>query len=188
MQSSANKTFLPEVVELITSIFIFSHRLKIKSLVRLYKHSQSPYSQAESTCLSITIATYETNLTIPRRQQLNALFSAWTNHLTFYPCQYFKDFLFILTRFRIFPLVYFLMSSKWMPEAYAPQTRFHFLLIANLTTSTNPEKSAECASSRTRQMPTKNQRCSIPLRVWILSPTMTCSILIHTTTIHFLML
>lgn len=38
IQSSANKTFLPQV-ELITDIFIFSHRLKIKSLVQLYKNS-----------------------------------------------------------------------------------------------------------------------------------------------------
>lgn len=93
-QSSANKTFLPEVVELITGIFILSHRLKIKSLVQLYKHSQSPYWQTESTYLSITIANYQTNLTIPWRQQLNAIFSAWANHLTFNPCPYFKDFLF----------------------------------------------------------------------------------------------
>lgn len=58
MHSSANKTFLPEVIQLITGIFIFSHRLKIKSLVQLYKHSQSPYWQTESTYLSITIANY----------------------------------------------------------------------------------------------------------------------------------
>lgn len=111
MQSSDNKTFLPEVVELIAVIFSFSHRVKIKSLVWLYEHSQSLYWQTESTYLSITIANYQTNLTIPWRQQLNAIFSAWANHLTFYPCPYFKDF-FILTSFHIFPLVYFLMSSK----------------------------------------------------------------------------
>lgn len=35
--------------------------------------------------------------------------------------------LFILTRLHIFPLVFVLMSSKWMPEAYVPHTQFHFL-------------------------------------------------------------
>lgn len=35
--------------------------------------------------------------------------------------------LFILTRFHICPLVYFLVSSKWMPEAYASQIWFPFL-------------------------------------------------------------
>lgn len=121
MQSSTNKTFLPQVelIIFLNDIFIFSHRLKTKSLVQLYKNSQSPYWQTESTYLSITTVNYQTNLTIPWRQELNAIFSAWANRLTFYPCPYFKDFLF-WQGFTFFPLVYFLMSSKWTPEAYAP--------------------------------------------------------------------
>lgn len=91
-----------------------SYRLKIRSLVQLHKHTQSPY-------LSTTVANYQTNLTIPQRQRLNVIFSAWANHLTFYPCPYFKEFL-LWQAFTFFPWFIFLMPSKWTPAADAPHS------------------------------------------------------------------
>lgn len=101
-QSCANKTVLSEAAELITGIFMSSYRLKIRSLAQLHKHTQSPSWETESTYLSTTVANYQTNLTIPQRQQLNVIFSAWANHLTFYPCPYFKEFL-LWQAFTFFP-------------------------------------------------------------------------------------
>lgn len=123
MQSPANKTFLPEVVELITGIFIFSHSLKIKSVSsaiqaftkslltnwkHLFKHNYSKLSDQFNNTLKTAAKCHLFCLSKPFNLLSLSIFQG----------------LFILTRLHIFPLVCFLVSSKWMPEAYAPQIWF----------------------------------------------------------------
>lgn len=127
MQSPANKTFLPQVVELIIGIFIFSHSLKIKSLVQLFKHSQSPYWQTESTYLSINYSKLSNQFNNTLKTAAKCHLFCLSKPFNLLSLSIFQG-LFILTRFHIFPLECFLVSSKWMPAACALQIWFPSLL------------------------------------------------------------
>lgn len=127
MQSPANKTFLPEVVKLITGIVIlfsqpenkkFSAALQAltKSLLtnwkHLFKHNYSKLSNQFNSTLKTAAKCHLFCMSKPFNLLSLSIFQG----------------LFILTRFHIFPLVYFLVSSNWMPEAYAPQIQLPSLL------------------------------------------------------------
>lgn len=127
-QSPANKTFLPEAVQLITGILIFSH------------------TQSENKKFSAALQAFTKSLLTNWKHLFKRNYSKLSNQFnntlkTAAKCHLFclsKPFnllslsifwgLFILTRFHIFPLVYFLVSSKWMPEVFAPQIQFPSLL------------------------------------------------------------
>lgn len=97
--------------------------------------------------------------------------------------------LFILTRFHICPLVYFLVSSKWMPEAYASQIWFPLLFHCQVDHKHQSwKKSNQWESSHAQKTSTKNPQGFIPVWARILSPTMRCNILTDFTRIHLPML
>lgn len=166
MQSPANKTFLPQVVELIIGIFIFSHSLKIKSLVQLFKHSQSPYWQTESTYLSINYSKLSNQFNNTLKTAAKCHLFCLSKPFNLLSLSIFQG-LFILTRFHIFPLECFLVSSKWMPAACALQIWFPSLLHRQVD-----HKHLKNQSSHAQKTSIKNPQGFIPVWAWILSPPM----------------
>lgn len=143
--------------------------------MQLYKHSQRPYWQTESTYLSINYSKLSNQFNSTLKTAAKCHLFCLSKPFNLFSLSMFQG-LFILTRFHIFALVHFLVSSKWMPEAHAPP-RFGSLPypIAKCTTSTNPETSNQWESSHAQKTSTKNPQGFTPVWAWLLSPTMRCT-------------